>query len=457
MPRFGVVMFPTDYAIQPVELARAVEERGLDSLYFPEHTHIPTSRRTPFPGGTELPKEYAHTHDPFVALAAAAAVTSRIRLCTGICLVPQHDPIVLAKTIASLDVVSNGRFVFGIGAGWNAEEMEHHGTKYDTRWKVLRERVLAMKQIWSEEAAEFHGEFVDFDPIWSWPKPVQPGGPPILLGASSRWGFARVAEFCDGWLPIAGMRDMSQRPGAAAQRRRERRSRLRVHRKSALRRGSQGRSGQRGPGAGVRRARVLPAAGRTRPGVADPRPPGRAGPKASLAAAMRRLALASSRCGDRAGLLAAMRRSALASLAAMRRSALASLAAMLLASPLAGQPARAEAAREPCAVHDRLRLPFFGDTHVHTAFSQDASTQGTRKLPRDAYRFARGEPIGIQPYDDEGQALRHLQLARPLDFAIVTDHAEQLGEVAICDSPTLPGHDSWVCRMYRVGRAWRST
>jgi probable F420-dependent oxidoreductase len=209
MPRFGVVMFPTDYAIQPVELARAVEERGLDSLYFPEHTHIPTSRRTPFPGGTELPKEYAHTHDPFVALAAAAAVTSRIRLCTGICLVPQHDPIVLAKTIASLDVVSNGRFVFGIGAGWNAEEMEHHGTRYDTRWKVLRERVLAMKKIWSEEAAEFHGEFVDFDPIWSWPKPVQPGGPPILLGASSRWGFARVAEFCDGWLPIAGMRDMA--------------------------------------------------------------------------------------------------------------------------------------------------------------------------------------------------------------------------------------------------------
>lgn len=208
MTRFGVVMFPTDYAIQPVALARAVEERGLDSLYFPEHTHIPTSRRTPFPGGTELPKEYAHTHDPFVALAAAAAVTERIRLATGICLVPQHDPIVLAKTVASLDVLSGGRFVLGIGAGWNAEEMEDHGTRFETRWKVLRERVLAMKKIWTEDAAEFHGEFVNFDPLWSWPKPVQPGGPKIFLGASSRYGFARVAEFCDGWMPIHGMRDM---------------------------------------------------------------------------------------------------------------------------------------------------------------------------------------------------------------------------------------------------------
>jgi probable F420-dependent oxidoreductase len=210
MTRFGVVMFATDYAIQPVELAQAVEERGLDSLFFPEHTHIPTSRRTPFPAGGELPREYKHTHDPFVALAAAAAVTRRIRLGTGICLIPQHDPIVLAKTVASLDVVSKGRFVLGIGAGWNAEEMLDHGTQFETRWKVLRERVLAMKKIWSDEAAEFHGEFVNFDPLWSWPKPVQPGGPPILLGAASRWGFARVAEFCDGWMPIAGTRDMKK-------------------------------------------------------------------------------------------------------------------------------------------------------------------------------------------------------------------------------------------------------
>jgi probable F420-dependent oxidoreductase len=210
MARFGVVMFPTDYAIQPVELAQAVEERGLDSLFFPEHTHIPTSRRTPFPAGGELPEEYKHTHDPFVALGAAAAVTRRIRLGTGICLIPQHDPIVLAKTIASLDVISNGRCVLGIGAGWNAEEMEDHGTQLENRWKVLRERVLAMKKIWTEEVAEFHGEFVNFDPLWSWPKPVQPGGPPILLGAASRWGFARVAEFCDGWMPIAGTRDMKK-------------------------------------------------------------------------------------------------------------------------------------------------------------------------------------------------------------------------------------------------------
>jgi probable F420-dependent oxidoreductase len=208
MTRFGVTMFPTDYAIQPAELARAVEERGLDSLFFPEHTHIPTSRRTPFPAGGDLPKEYSHTHDPFVALGAAAAVTKRIRLGTGICLIPQHDPIVLAKSVASLDLISNGRVVLGIGAGWNAEEMEDHGTKFETRWKVLRERVLAMKKIWAEDAAEFHGEFVNFDPIWSWPKPVQPGGPPILLGAASRWGFERVAEFCEGWMPIEGMRDM---------------------------------------------------------------------------------------------------------------------------------------------------------------------------------------------------------------------------------------------------------
>jgi len=203
-PRFGATIFPTDYAIQPVELARAVEERGLDSLFFPEHTHIPASRATPFPGGTDLPKMYWHTHDPFVALAACAAVTSRIRLGTGICLVIERDPITLAKEAASLDLLSGGRLVLGIGAGWNREEMENHGADFRNRWKVVREKVLAMREIWTQDEAQFHGEFVDFDPIWSYPKPVQPGGPPIWIGANSKWVFDRIADYADGWMPIGG-------------------------------------------------------------------------------------------------------------------------------------------------------------------------------------------------------------------------------------------------------------
>ncbi len=204
-PQFGVNMFPTDYAIQPVELAKAVEERGLDSLFFPEHTHIPASRATPFPGGTDLPEMYWHTHDPFVALSACAAVTERIRLGTGICLVIERDPITLAKEAASLDMISNGRLVLGIGAGWNREEMENHGANYQQRWKEVREKVLAMREIWTKEEAEYHGEFVDFDPIWSYPKPVQEGGPPIWIGANSKWVFDRIAEYADGWMPIGGM------------------------------------------------------------------------------------------------------------------------------------------------------------------------------------------------------------------------------------------------------------
>ncbi len=205
MPRFGVTIFPTDYSIQPVELARAVEERGLDSLFITEHTHIPTSRKTPWPAGADLPKEYWHTHDPFVALAAAAAVTERIHLGTGICLVVERDPIQLAKEVASLDVISGGRFVFGIGAGWNQEEMENHAVDFSTRWKLVREKVLAMRAIWTEDEPEFHGEFVDFEPLWSWPKPIQPGGPKVLLGAQSKWAFDRVVDYCDGWMPIALM------------------------------------------------------------------------------------------------------------------------------------------------------------------------------------------------------------------------------------------------------------
>ncbi|HTW64701.1 MAG TPA: LLM class F420-dependent oxidoreductase [Bryobacteraceae bacterium] len=199
----GVCYFPTDYGIDIRELARAAEERGFDSLLLPEHTHIPTSRRTPFPGGGELPKCYSHTHDPFVALSFAAAATSKILLGTGICLVPQRDPIVTAKSIASLDRLSNGRFLFGIGGGWNVDEMENHGARYETRFKLMRERILAMKALWTEEEASFHGEMVNFDPVWLYPKPAQRPHPPILLGGSSDHTLKRVVEFCDGWLPIA--------------------------------------------------------------------------------------------------------------------------------------------------------------------------------------------------------------------------------------------------------------
>ena len=202
MADFGISMFPTDYAIQPVELALAAEERGFESLFFPEHTHIPSSRKTSYPAGGELPKEYSHTHDPFVAFGAVAAVTKRIKLATGVCLIVERDPIVLAKEVASLDLISNGRVLFAIGGGWNVEEMANHGVDYKRRWKLVREKVLAIKEIWTKDAAEFHGELVKFDPIWSWPKPVQQGGPPIILGSQSRRVFERVVEYCDGWMPI---------------------------------------------------------------------------------------------------------------------------------------------------------------------------------------------------------------------------------------------------------------
>jgi len=202
MTDFGVLMFPTDYAIQPIPLARAAEERGFESLFFPEHTHIPASRKSPWPGGAELPQEYWRSHDPFVSLSAAAAATRTLKVGTGITLVTERDPILMAKQVASLDTISEGRLLLGVGAGWNAEEMENHGVAYDTRGKVLRERILAMRQIWTEDNAEYHGDFVDFDPVWSWPKPVQPGGPKILMGASSKYTWKRVAEYCDGWFPI---------------------------------------------------------------------------------------------------------------------------------------------------------------------------------------------------------------------------------------------------------------
>src|ERR1044071_5754440 len=170
---YAAGIFATDYAMRPDDLARELEARGFESFWVPEHTHIPASCRTPYPGGGDLPQAYWHTYDPFVALTAAASVTTKLKVATGICLIMERDPITTAKEIASLDMLSNGRFIFGIGAGWNAEEMENHGTNYKTRFSLLRERVLAMKEIWTKEEAEFHGRFVNFDPIWSYPKPAQ--------------------------------------------------------------------------------------------------------------------------------------------------------------------------------------------------------------------------------------------------------------------------------------------
>jgi len=204
--KIGVTLFTTDLSIGPVELAREAEARGFHSLYIPEHTHIPTSRRTPPPtGDAVLPEEYKRTLDPYVALAGAAVATSRIRLGTGIALVAQHDAISLAKQIATLDRLSNGRFVLGVGYGWNHEEMESHGVDVKRRRALVREKMLAMQALWSQEVAEFHGEFVRFEPAWQWPKPVQQPRPPVLIGgAPGPTLFAQIAEYADGWLPIGG-------------------------------------------------------------------------------------------------------------------------------------------------------------------------------------------------------------------------------------------------------------
>src|SRR5215831_4410016 len=219
----GLHMFPTEYAIHIAELARAAESRGFESLFVPEHTHIPTSRRSSWGGGPNLPEEYWHTHDPFVALAIASAATTTLKLATGICLVIERDPIVTAKCVASLDVLSNGRFLFGIGGGWNAEEMENHGTDFKSRFALLRERVLAMKTIWTEKESSFHGRFVNFAPIWAYPKPAQRPRPPILLGGESGHTLQRVVYFCDGWLPrgrnadaiLPGLADLKARAARA--------------------------------------------------------------------------------------------------------------------------------------------------------------------------------------------------------------------------------------------------
>lgn len=204
--KLGITMFATDTAMDPVSLAREAEARGFRSLYLPEHTHIPTSRRTPPPTGEKvLAEEYKRTLDPFVSLAAAAAVTSRIRLGTAVCLVAQRDPIVLAKEVATLDLLSGGRVVLGVGFGWNCEEMESHGVDFRRRRALVREKVLAMQALWADDKARFHGELVRFEESWSWPKPLQRPRPPILIGgAPGPKLFAHIAEYADGWMPIGG-------------------------------------------------------------------------------------------------------------------------------------------------------------------------------------------------------------------------------------------------------------
>ena len=199
--KFGLTIFPTQGSAQPVELARRAEEMGFESLWFPEHTHIPASRRTPYPAGGDLPEEYRQLYDPFVALTAAAGATERLLLGTGICLIVERDPILTAKEVATLDRISGGRFLFGVGAGWNLEEMENHGTDPGTRFALMRERIEAMKRIWTDDEASYDGEHVSFDPIWSWPKPVQAPHPPVLMGGNSNGALQRAVDVADGWLP----------------------------------------------------------------------------------------------------------------------------------------------------------------------------------------------------------------------------------------------------------------
>ena len=202
--KYGLAIFFTDYSISPPELGVAAEERGFESLWVPEHSHIPTRRSSPFPGGGDLPKMYYDVLDPFVTLSAAAAVTTKLKLATGICLVVQRDPIQTAKAVASLDQVSGGRFLFGVGAGWNAEEMADHGTSdFARRFKLMRERVEAMKALWCEKEAEYHGEFVDFGPSFARPKPVQQPHPPVHVGGVFPGGAQRAVRYGDGWIPLA--------------------------------------------------------------------------------------------------------------------------------------------------------------------------------------------------------------------------------------------------------------
>lgn len=201
--QIGALIFATDNAVRLDELAVELERRGYESLFVPEHTHIPASRETPWPGGPELPEEYWRTYDPFVSLSFAAAATRTLKLGTGICLLPQRDTLVTAKLVASLDRMSDGRFLFGIGAGWNREEMAHHGIDYATRFQRLEEQVRALQRLWTEHAAGFEGRHVRFSESLQYPKPAQSPHPPILLGGESDHTLRRIVQFCDGWLPRA--------------------------------------------------------------------------------------------------------------------------------------------------------------------------------------------------------------------------------------------------------------
>ncbi len=201
---FGASMFFTDYSMTSANLAKALEERGFESIWAAEHSHIPLSRKSPWGGGGDLPKQYYDVMDPFVTLTAAACVTKTLRLGTGVCLVNQRDPIQTAKLVASIDQVSGGRFLFGIGNGWNQDEMENHGTVFASRHKLVRERIEAMKAIWTQTKAEYHGEFVNFDPMMTWPKPVQKPHPPVIVGGAYPYAARRAVRYGDGWIPLAG-------------------------------------------------------------------------------------------------------------------------------------------------------------------------------------------------------------------------------------------------------------
>ena len=200
---FGAAMFFTDYSMAPGALARALEERGFESVWAPEHSHIPLSRTTPFPGGGDIPKQYYDVMDPFVSLTMAAAATTTLKLATGVCLVIQRDPIQTAKLVASLDQVSGGRFLFGVGGGWNAEEIADHGVEFKSRFKLMRERIEAMKEIWTKTKPEYHGEMVDFPPMMTWPKPVQKPHPPVIVGGAWPHSARRAVRYGDGWVPNA--------------------------------------------------------------------------------------------------------------------------------------------------------------------------------------------------------------------------------------------------------------
>ena len=201
---FGAAIFFTDYSMNPADLGLTLEQRGFESLWAAEHSHIPLSRKSPWGGGGELPKQYYDVMDPFVTLTAAAAATTTLKVGTGVCLVNQRDPIQTAKLVASIDQISQGRFLFGIGNGWNQDEMENHGTVFETRHKLVRERVEAMRAIWTRSKPEYHGEFVNFDPMMTWPKPVQKPHPPVIVGGAYPYAARRAVRYGDGWIPLAG-------------------------------------------------------------------------------------------------------------------------------------------------------------------------------------------------------------------------------------------------------------